>query len=311
MAASALDEDEREDEDGGREPSATREWAGRLADGAWDSFGEKWVPEPLRGARMNPGRRGAALVIIVAAIAAVVAAVGVWWVRPEPTPVPARSVAGTLPGGADAPSAVVSPTSDDHAAGAPGGAPAGANSASARSGGPGDGAADAPGAPSVAGPTAVAADATASASGPILVSVTGNVRSPGVVTVPADARVADAIAAAGGALDATDLTGLNLAQHVSDGSSIVVGGQGANAVVSEEAPTAAGSGPAGAADDVVHLNTASAEQLQTLSGVGPVTAQAIIEYRTQHGPFTDIGQLEDVSGIGPATFARLSPHVAL
>lgn len=149
-------------------------------------------------------------------------------------------------------------------------------------------------------------EATEPDPGPIIVSVTGAVANPGLVTLPADARVADAIAAAGGARDDADLVGLNLAAHLSDGSSIVVAGP-AGSVVSVEEGVAAAAGSSGTS--LINLNTADLTQLQQLSGVGPVTAQAIVTYREDHGPFTSIDQLEEVPGIGPATRTRLEPLV--
>lgn len=263
-------------------------WTKRLAQsGAWGVLAERWVPEPLRGARVDPGRRGAVLLSAVAALAAVVAAVGVWWARPVPTPIgdaPAGAVTvldGQAATGDDAASAVAS-------------------------------AADAPVASSVAASDATAGEAAAPA-GPIMVSVTGQVRRPGLVTLPAGARVADAIDAAGGVTDPTLLAGLNLAAHLTDGASVVVAGPGGNAVAAESTVGAApASGGAGAPDSaLININTADSATLQQLSGVGPVTAEAIITYRTQHGPFTELGQLQEVSGIGPATYAKLAPHVTL
>lgn len=254
-------------------------WRSRLVDGGpWGALAEKWIPEPLRGARVDPGRRGAVVLSIVAAIAAVAAAVGVWWSRPTPTPLGDASV-----------SPVTEPATP---------APAGA----------GGGLAFASGAVTsgAVGPTAATPTETQE-SGPILVSVTGKVRRPGLVTVQAGARVADAIAAAGGALDDAALTGLNLAARLADGTSIVVAGDGGTVA----GPTAESVDPVAGDGAKINLNAADAAALQTLPGVGPVTAAAIIAYRKEHGPFADIAQLEEVSGIGPATLARLRPHVTL
>ena len=260
------------------------DWATRLVgSGPWGTLAEKWVPEPLRGARIEPGRRGAVLLSVVAALAAIVAAVGVWWSKPQPAPVSAVVGAGLT--------AIMDPV------------PAtGTNAPGA--GNPPHGE---PTAPSSAGSTT-----RSTPSGPVLVSVTGRVRRPGLVTVPADARVADAIAAAGGVLDTADLSGLNLAAHVSDGASVVVAGPGGSSVHVEVTPASGDiAGDGAATPGVVNINSADVQGLQQLPGVGPVTAAAIIEYRTQHGRFTDVAQLQEVAGIGPVTFARIAPHATL
>lgn len=284
-----------------------RAWAARLATaGPWGDLAEKWVPESLRGARVDPKRRGALLLAAVAAIASVAAALGVWWSRPQPTPV-LSGASATSPAGA-----VESLGTEREDGGGPG------EGASIDAAGPDVGRAGSD--PSRAGqatePVAPPGSPPSGPSGTIVVSVTGDVRRPGVVTVPADARVADAIDAAGGALDDSDLTGLNLAAHLTDGSSVVVAGGGRSTFGPDSAdPTTSGGDPSagvgGTPDAKISLNTADATALQTLSGVGPVTAEAIIAYRTEHGRFTDLAQLQEVSGIGPATFARLEPHVTL
>ncbi|GAA1950293.1 hypothetical protein GCM10009754_18690 [Amycolatopsis minnesotensis] len=138
--------------------------------------------------------------------------------------------------------------------------------------------------------------------GPLVVSVVGKVGAPGLVTLQAGARVADAVRAAGGALPGTDLTGVNLARRLADGEQIVVGGP--------PAPPAAGPS-AGAPGGKVNLNTATAEELDGLSGVGAVTAKRIIDWRTQHGGFTAVEQLREVDGIGETKFSRLRDQVAV
>lgn len=277
-----------------------RAWASRMVrSGPWGALAEKWVPDSMRDARINPGRRGAALLSVIAALAAVVAAVGVWWSRPEPTP-----VLGTAS------------SADPSVIGTSGAEPTIGGS---RSGGAATGTSAAGGTPGTGDPSGAATTAASTAPtrphDPILVSVTGRVRNPGLVTVPADARVADAIAAAGGVLDSAELTGINLAAHVTDGASVVVAGPNGSSVEAETVvagpdSTAGGHG-AGPDAALININTADSQALQQLSGVGPVTAGAIIEYRSQHGRFTDLKQLQEVSGIGPATFARIAPHVTL
>jgi competence protein ComEA len=131
----------------------------------------------------------------------------------------------------------------------------------------------------------------------LVVDVEGKVRHPGLVTLPIGARVADAVKAAGGPSRHRDLAGIDLAQRVADGQLLTVGRK-------------AGHSSADAASKLVHLSTASLTKLETLPGVGPVTAQKILDWRSAHGGFTSVSQLQEVSGIGPARYAELSPLVA-
>ncbi|WP_344629688.1 ComEA family DNA-binding protein [Streptomyces glaucosporus] len=136
----------------------------------------------------------------------------------------------------------------------------------------------------------------------LLVDVSGKVRNPGVHRLPAGARVADALRAAGGVRPGTDLRGLNRARPVADGEQIVVGEPAAAAAA--PAPPAGGGPPAGGALPAgvpVSLNSATVDQLDALPGIGPVTAQRIVDYRTEHGGFTSVEQLREVSGIGEPT----------
>ncbi|MER6612439.1 ComEA family DNA-binding protein [Streptomyces xantholiticus] len=145
----------------------------------------------------------------------------------------------------------------------------------------------------------------APASGPgqaaaIVVDVSGKVRRPGVLELPAGSRVADALAAAGGVKEGTDLTGLNRARVLTDGEQVVVG------VPAPPAPGGAGAGPAtGTATGPISLNSATAEQLETLPGVGPVLAQHILDHRVQSGGFQSVDELRDVNGIGDRRFEDL------
>jgi competence protein ComEA len=148
-----------------------------------------------------------------------------------------------------------------------------------------------------------------SPSASIVVAVTGRVRRPGVVTLAAGARVVDAVRAAGGALPRTDLGLLNLARRLTDGELVAVGVPGA---ADGGSPVGAGSGPdAGQTGPPVDLNTATAEQLDSLPGVGPVLAQRIVEWRAAHGRFESVDQLREVDGIGPAKFAQLRDRVTV
>ncbi|MEU3344218.1 ComEA family DNA-binding protein [Streptomyces sp. NPDC006700] len=147
----------------------------------------------------------------------------------------------------------------------------------------------------------------------IVVDVSGKVRRPGIQHLPAGSRVADALQAAGGVRPGTNTDALNRARFLVDGEHVVVGGPAPAA-----APDAPGQGLAGASGTdmagtstaPVALNTASAEQLQTLPGVGPVLAKRIIDYRTQHGGFRSVDQLREVSGIGTRRFADLRALVS-
>ncbi|MGW3509780.1 helix-hairpin-helix domain-containing protein [Streptomyces sp. NPDC000994] len=164
-----------------------------------------------------------------------------------------------------------------------------------------------------AGAPVTARGAPASPGAEIVVDVSGKVRRPGIQRLPAGSRVADAIQAAGGVRPGTNTDGLNRARFLADGEQVVVGGPAPAAV--PEAPGtgvagAAGTGAAGTSTAPVPLNTATADQLQTLPGVGPVLARRIIDYRTQHGGFRSVDQLREVSGIGTRRFADLRDLVS-
>jgi competence protein ComEA len=139
----------------------------------------------------------------------------------------------------------------------------------------------------------------------LTVHVTGAVGDPGVVTVPAGARVSEAIAAAGDATDEAQLERLNLARPVRDGEQVHVPQDG------EELPPEATrpDGGTNGGDGPIDLNHADAAALERLPGIGPSRAAAIIEHREAHGPFEEPGDLRDVSGIGEATFQRLAEQV--
>lgn len=144
----------------------------------------------------------------------------------------------------------------------------------------------------------------------VVVDVSGKVREPGVHRLPLGSRVADALSAAGGVRPGTDLSGLNRARVLSDGEQILVGaapGPPPAGQASGSGPGAA-SGPAGGGAPV-SLDTATAEQLDTLPGVGPVLAQHILDYRAEHGGFRSVEELREVPGIGDRRFAELRPLV--
>jgi competence protein ComEA len=161
----------------------------------------------------------------------------------------------------------------------------------------------------VSAPTATEGGQTAtSGSSRLVVDVAGRVRRPGIVELPQGSRIVDAIAAAGGARPGVRLTSLNLAQVLVDGEQIVVG---IDVPVVGGATATDGSTPGSSTGSIapVNLNTATAEELDTLPGIGPVTAQAILQWRTDNGPFTSVDDLLDVSGIGDATLSDIRPYV--
>lgn len=147
----------------------------------------------------------------------------------------------------------------------------------------------------------------------IVVHVLGAVRHPGVVTLSERARVRDAIARAGGLADNADPGQLNLAQLLSDGQQIVIGTKKDPAGDVRDGTSQVGTGtkttgtPGGT--DQVNLNGATQVQLEALPGIGPVTAAKIIAWRTEHGRFSRVEELQEVAGIGPKTYAEIAPHV--
>ncbi len=145
--------------------------------------------------------------------------------------------------------------------------------------------------------------ATASARpSPIVVDVVGAVERPGLYHLARGSRVADAVAHAGGLTRKAERTAVNLAAPVSDGEQVLVAARGAPPGVG--ATATAGSAPP-ASQSPVSLSSATAEQLDTLPGVGPVTAQKIVTYRQENGPFTSVEALDAIPGIGPARIADL------
>jgi len=140
--------------------------------------------------------------------------------------------------------------------------------------------------------------------GDVVVDVTGAVAKPGVYRLPAGARVTDAVNRAGGASGGALLEAINLAARLADGQQVVVPKRGPGGAPLATAGGAGDEGP-------ISLGTATVEQLDTIDGIGPVTAEDIIEYRDQHGGLSSVDQLDQVSGIGPATMeslrARLQP----
>ena len=156
-------------------------------------------------------------------------------------------------------------------------------------------------APPVAPPTE-----TAAAPAVVVVDVVGAVRRAGLYRLQQGARIADAVARAGGATAKADLALINLAAPLADGEQVVVPKRGAAAA----APSAGGGSAGAASSGPIHLSTATLEQLDSLPGIGPVTAQKILDYRQKHGAFTSVDELDAVPGIGPARLEQLKDLVA-
>lgn len=156
-------------------------------------------------------------------------------------------------------------------------------------------------------PSPAATGASPETGSDVTVDVAGKVRRPGLATLPAGSRVADALQKAGGPRARVDLSSLNLARVLVDGEQILVGRPAQPGGIAAGASTAAPD-PTGA---LVSLNTATLEQLETLPGVGPVTAQKILDWRGANGAFSSVDQLLDIDGIGDKTLAEIAPHVTL
>ena len=164
--------------------------------------------------------------------------------------------------------------------------------------------------PVVAGQVAGAAPASASASAsaaPIIVDVTGWVHDPGVYEFVTGDRVIDAVERAGGAKPGADLAILNLAAPLTDGTQVVVSKEGAAGAVGA---TGSVDGRHGRRRPHQHQH-GEATEFETLSGIGEVLAAAIVDYRTENGPFTSVDELEDVSGIGPSTLEEIRDQVTV
>jgi competence protein ComEA len=165
-----------------------------------------------------------------------------------------------------------------------------------------------------AGPSAEPTPLITAEPEPWLVHVLGAVSAPGLVSLSPGARVADAIAAAGGLLAEANSAELNLAAELADGAQVIIG---TAAEPRGEVRTGTGGGAAGGGsgtsgntvDPVIDLNSATQAELETLPNVGPATASAILAWRSSHGRFTTVAELQEVDGIGPKTYAQLAPRV--
>lgn len=251
------------------------------------------VPTPFRGARLAVPWRAVVAFAVVVLVAGVVFAVRV--ARAQEAAVPQVVPAGGLVGRTALPTAFGPGSSGGSSAG-----PSGALSAGASA------------------PSTAMSSANASVRRFLVIDVVGQVVHPGVVSVPDGSRVADVLTAAGGALPDADVRRLNLARLVSDGEQLVVPRPGETPT----APLGANGGPGGsgmadpgassvgsASAAVVDLNTATLAALDGLPGVGPVLAQRILDWRGQHGRFSSVDELGEVSGIGDKLLTQIRPRV--
>lgn len=236
---------------------------------------------PGAAVRLDPGRRGVWSLWIAAAVAGVLVVAWTWWQRPQVQAVPLGASSASGAAGTGAPSSA---------------------SGSGGTGAPSRHAAGRTGVPALT-PFTGRSGSTASS---VVAAVVGRVHHPGLVTLPTGARVADAIAAAGGLLPGADAASVNLAAVVTDGQQIAVGVPGAPGDAAAQA-----SSTGATAGAPVDLNRATAADLDALPGIGPVLAQRIVDYRQQQGQFTSVDQLDDVPGIGPALFAQLKKRVTV
>ncbi len=253
------------------DPDVTTRWQDRL------------VPDRFRGVRLDPGRGGVRIFALAGLVVVVIAGIVVFRERPMGQPVP--------PIAAAAPTVAASSPEVARQRGVVATAVVGSVSAS---------------------PTPADAEQPRT---DLVVSVVGLVQHAGLVRLPTGARVADALAAAGGTRPGADTSGLNLAQRLLDGDQVMVGPAGPNTGPPYRGSTtigAAGNPPSRSAPDgsskpaaKVDLNSASEAQLDALPGVGPVTAAAIVTWRTTNGRFDSVDQLGEVDGIGPVRLARL------
>jgi len=229
--------------------------------------------------RIDPGRRAAAGVGVAVLVAALLVGGWLWMSRPRTADVPAPTPVAD----ARTPSGTTAPA----------------------------GSAESPAAGSAASSASVVPAPGSSTAQQVVVDVAGKVARPGVYRLPTGSRVADAVAAAGGARHGVDLTDINLAAVLADGQQIVVGlPAGAGSAQPAGTGSVAASASGGAAGPI-DLNTATLDQLETLPGIGPALGQRIIDYRTQNGPFTSVDQLNDVSGIGEVKFAAVKDLVTV
>ncbi len=237
-----------------------------------------WLHDRLPPTLQGRVQIGASHLTVVALLVAAALAVTAWWVI--------RADGG----GTIVPTAAEPMTTPDSAVAV---VPAGGSTSTE----------DATGAPSSTTPTDTGEQV-------VVVDVAGKVRRPGIASLPLGSRVVDAIEAAGGPRRGVDLTTVNLARLLVDGEQIVVGVP-PPAGVAAPAASAQGASSAGVPAPLVNLNSATQAELETLPGVGPVTAAAILQWRTDNGAFSSVDELLEVSGIGDATLAEIAPFVTI
>lgn len=151
------------------------------------------------------------------------------------------------------------------------------------------------------------------AASEIIVDIEGAVSAPGLYALPSDSRVGDAVVAAGGLTSEAVSGAVNLAQKVADGDQILIPSE---SDVSQQTETQANgerqsASSAGQGSNKININTASAEELQVLSGVGPSLSEKIVQYRESNGRFTTIEDLQNVSGIGKTRFANIKDMICV
>jgi competence protein ComEA len=144
---------------------------------------------------------------------------------------------------------------------------------------------------------------------PIVVQVSGAVPRPGVYALAQGSRVQDAISAAGGFLADADKTGINLARALADGEQLDIPYTSGTSPVILDTPTAALTTPS--STELININTASVSELDSLPGIGPTTAQKIVDYRQQNGPFVSTADIINVSGIGPGTYEKIKDLITV
>lgn len=320
------DLDEFEPEERGPERSAADDW-GEVVEGPrtpqWLSepsgglaaWHERLVPERFRGTRLDPGRRGVLVLAVVGVVAVIVAGAAAQRERPVAQPVPplpvVRTSAVSATGAASESEAL--PTAGAIGAATP--APSGNEGTDSGAATP------APRGSRGADPGAATSVPTGSRGAELVVSVIGLVEHPGLLRLPPGSRVADALSAAA-TRDGADLASLNLAQRLADGDQVVVGPAGTHpgtpqlgSVVipgTRQSPSPGSSGaPPPSPTAKVDLNSATEPELDALPGVGPTTARAILAWRTEHGRFTSVDQLSEVTGIGPSRLARIRDLVTV
>ena len=229
------------------------------------------LPAGLAQGRLDPGRRGAAALVVAALLAALVAAGVVLSGRPQET-----AVGGAA--GVTAPEVLAS------------------------------------GRPLPGAPAASEAAPDSTPTGDVVVAVAGKVHRPGLVRLPAGSRVDDAVRAAGGVLPGVDAGLLNLARKLVDGEQVLVGVDPPPGAVQPVVPGPGAPPAASAADPAggpLDLNQATVGDLDALPGIGPVLAQRIVEWRTEHGRFASVEQLREVTGIGESKYADLEGKVTV